>query len=476
MPDRDQTQINYVFAATALAVGMSLGVALSHAFWRMDFMLMNHDADGDAAPTAIGADADPRGGDPVEPMLDLLAFRARIHAYDALESVLDASNRIGRLFDDIPDEAIPLALDLIDDIETRMAKRRAIEVLFTRWAELQPASALQAAGSLENRMSREAAQQAVLAVWLLRDPDRARQYIAQAPDDRGRERLLRHAIAALGDQAPAQSAELLMALDDAAMRGRRLPRLANSWGRIDPSAALQWANQRLKEPAEHANFVSEAVYGWALERPAEALEYVRNVAEDGDGASRDLVVEVLRGWAAEDPAAAVGYIMRFDSKEEQAVLMHAIAEALSAAEPDSILAWTDALEGERGEAVLAQLIEHKLESEPVSAARLALQLREGDLRTTIYSDLARSWANHDTETGIEWLTALAPSPSRDAAVTSFANAVFADRPRTALDLAAGIEDVNGRAETLTMLLERWLLNNPADAERWLAENAGIRKP
>lgn len=471
MPDRDHTQINYVFAATALSVGMSLGVLLSHAFWRIGYMLPDSGSDSEANGIALNPNAN-RHSEETQSTLDILAFRDKIHTYDALESVLDASNRMGRLFQKVPDEAFPFAVELLGDIETRMAKRRAVEVLFTRWAETEPTSALDAASAIENRMSREVAQRAALSVWLKTDFPGARQYIAQSPDRRARERLLRHAIVSLGDDSPEHAAALVMTSTDSMMRSRRLPKLGNAWGRIDPEAALSWAQEQLKEPDTRTQFVADVVHGWALERPVEALKYVRALTEQDSDESEELLVEVLRGWASEDPAAAARYILKFDTKEEQLTLMHAISQSLSNADSAAILSWTSAFEGQQREAVLAQLIEDKLADDPVAAAMLAQQLPEGDLQAIVFADLTQAWAERDASAASEWLKSLTPSPARDSATITFANATIASEPWMALDRAMSIGDSQQRAEMLTALMERWLLSNPTDAEKWLADHSG----
>jgi hypothetical protein len=470
MPDRDHTQINYVFAATALSVGMSLGVLLSHLLWRIDYMHVGSGSDNEASGVALKGDAT-RLSEKTQATLDVSAFRDKIYTYDALDSVLDASNRMGRLFDKVPDDAFPLAVGLIEDIETRMAKRRAVEVLFTRWSETEPAAAMDAAGAIENRMSREMAQRVVLSVWLKADFAGARQYISRSPDDRGRERLLRHAIAILGDDSPDQAAALVMTSTDPVMKSRRLPKLGNAWGRIDPEAALSWANGQLNEPDTRSQFVADVVHGWALERPVEALQYVRAQTEKDSEDSQELLVEVLRGWASEDPASAVHYILKFDTKEEQLTLMHAIAETLSSAETDAILSWTGAFEGQQREAVLAQLIEYKLADDPVAAAMLARQLPEGDLQAIVFADIMNAWAVRDASGAAEWLKSLAPSAARDSATIVFARNSIVSEPWMALDRAMSISDTQKQAETLTALLESWLLSSPKDAEKWIADHS-----
>lgn len=470
MPDRDQTQINYVFAATALSVGMSLGVALSHAFWQMDSLLLNTGVESDPVDMAETGDH-AHFSYKAESKLDILAFRDKIHTYDALESVLDASNRMGRLFDNVPDEAIPLALDLVDDIETRMAKRRALEVLFTRWAEIEPTTALDTAGTLENRMSREVAQRAVLAVWLKADSLSARQYIIQSPESRSRERLLRFAVGNLSEVSPEQAADLLLASKDPTMMSRRLSKLGNDWGQVDPTAALRWADEHLGEVEDRSRFVAEVVHGWALERPIEALEHVRELTTLENEKSLELLVEVLRGWATEDPTAAISYIFRFDSEAEQLSLIQAISEPLSSADPEVILGWTTTFGSMEKEVVLAQLIGHKLSDDPAAAAKLAGQLPVSNLQATVFGDLAQSWAQYDAPAASEWLKSLPPSPARDSAAITFANTIFESDNGVALDWAMSIADTQRRSDTLTALLERWLLSNPGAAERWLADHS-----
>ena len=471
MTDRDQPQINYLFATAALAVGSCLGVALSHAFWRMDYLL--HSGSGMDAGIAKTLQLDRAHVGRTKPSLDYLAFQEKIRAYDALGSVLESSKRMERLFDDVPNDAMPLAVGLIDEIQTHMAQRRAAEVLFTRWAGMEPAAALAAADTLEKRLSRKTAQRSVLTVWAQTDFDGMRDHIAQLPEDRQRESLLDAAIRPLSERSPGKAVALLLTSADSFMKSKRLPNLGGLWGRIDAAAALKWAGEHLGAPEEQSAFKREVIHGWALERPADALEHVRKLSQEGDEQSRGLLVEVLRGWASEDPAAAVRYIFRFDEESEQLNLMHAISETLSEADAESILNWTNAFESEERIVVLAQLIKDKLGEDPVSGAMLASHLPNGDLQEAVFADLALTWAQHDAPGASQWLTSLPPSPARDSAAATFANAIIDREPGIALDWADTIGDAQKRSETLTALVERWLLSDPAAAERWLAGRSGV---
>ena len=479
MPVRDQIQINYLFATTALSVGMSLGVGLSHAFWRMDYLMIGSGTETENAfDSADALKSREHLAEETSPSLDLVTFRDKILLYDGLDSVLEASNRMGRLFDKVPDSAIPVALGLLEEIETRMAKRRAVEVLFSRWADIDPAAALDAAEMMESRMSKEVGQSAVLSIWLKRQPEGALHYLAEVPEGSARVRLLRHAVEYLSDYDPGKAVALLVSSEDSMMKLRRLPRLAKDWGRMDPNVALAWAGRQFSDADDRATFVAEVIHGWALERPEEALEYVRaqskNGSEEGINVgerTHQLLVEVLRGWASENPVAAAQYIFKFDSEDEQLPLLHAIAKTLSAADPKTILGWTTAFRGEERETVLAQLIEHKLEDDPASAARLVLQLPEGALQQTVLADVAEAWAARDAPGASEWLKSLDPSPARDAAVVSFVDSIFVSDALVAMDWALSVSDNQKRSEMLTALLERWLLSNPSAAEQWFAENS-----
>ena len=234
-------------------------------------------------------------------VLDLAALRIQIQRADDIESVRQASKRMGRLFETIPEGGIPLALDLIDEIQTHMARMRAVDTLFSRWAEIDPQSALVATGTVTGRMSRDFARQAALSVWMRTDFEDAFEYINKLDDRRLQERLRRSAVSQLAESAPDKAVKVLRSSEDSSRQERRLLQLGNFWGRVDPKSGLKWAEENLHQEFARNVFANNVINGWALERPAEALEFVRLLPEDSP--NREQLTEVLRGWASEDPSA-----------------------------------------------------------------------------------------------------------------------------------------------------------------------------
>ena len=468
MSGRDQPQINFLFAATALAVGTSLGVILSHTFWRMDFLLGSRISIQPETRAVENIEIDAKEA---EPTLDYLAFREKIRDYDKMDSVLETTRRMAKLFDTVPDKAIPLAVELIDDIETHMAKGRAAEVLFSRWAEFDPAAALDTASSLKMHLARNAALQSVFGVWLEMEPEIAVRSVMEMPHAEQRERALHHCLQQLQKSQPALAGRVLLSSRDVTQipLHSRLPELGMEWGKLDANAALSWGQSHLDNLEDRAVFVGEVIHGWALQRPETALEFVRGLSINGNASeTQELLVEVLRGWAEEDPAAAMQYLYKFEDENERRSLMEPLAPILGAVESERIVNWTKKFEEPERVEILAQVIDYKLRTTPVEAAQLAGHLPDGAIQESVFADLALSWATEDAPAVSVWLTSLPASAARDSAASTFASAILASDPARAMDWAGAISDPSLRTEVLAALMERWMTSDPAAARQWLA--------
>lgn len=157
------------------------------------------------------------------------------------------------------------------------------------------------AGLLHDRL-----RAAVIARWVALDGAAAVGWVQALADEDERAEAGRELVAALARSDPARALEaaerLRMGLADGT-----LERTARVWAQADAAAALNWAAQRLSEPAGASSaLVWPIVQAAAAQMPAQASGWALLLP---DGQARlDAVQMVSRAWTAQDPDAAAAWI------------------------------------------------------------------------------------------------------------------------------------------------------------------------
>ena len=194
------------------------------------------------------------------------------------------------------------ALDLVPLLPTTQ-RGAAYDVVFSTWAETDPAVAATALAKIDLRPAeRRAAQGAIARVWAMKAPRAALAWVDTLPAGFDRNEIFGAVIHHWAAVAPTAAAEFITTLPEGALRDRALVSAAASWPSGDPDGALAFVE---KFPPGRPR--DEAV-GMILGNLAntDAKDAFARASSLPDGATRASILKnVILNWSSLEPDAAL---------------------------------------------------------------------------------------------------------------------------------------------------------------------------
>lgn len=356
-------------------------------------------------------------------------------------------------------KGIERLLEEAESIGRGSERRAAASILYQRYAELDPAAAV------EHMMRREAGLDpnwlyGVFYSWARTDLDGALARAAKLDD--GHRAMAGAAIVRSRDDLPARQREALgsklnlqvavrdpsttdlrspktaerawrsaLAISDRGARQSELYTVTQDWVRHDPHAAIR-AIESLKNRSEREQFLQHALQIWAQKDPREAVDWVlarppshqrtdllgsalstlvmkepsaaMAMAERLSRAERQQIMPLLLlNWANDDPQSAAAWLEKQDDPQmhHQAFMM--IASTYAERDPDEALRWAATLSGENSQVVMSQVIQRIAQDDPERAGSMISQIDDGPLRESVIAGIAQMWAQSDPRAALAWV-------------------------------------------------------------------------
>ena len=331
------------------------------------------------SPSATGSNAPPRAID----FLELVAGSVDVTERTALYQFAAKADRA----------TIVSLASQVNALPKIASRALALEVLLTRYAELDAP----AAAALARELELEAAVAAPLfAVWAQRDSNAALRTLGDfdAPtamtigvalletlgnDDLGIARVLGAAPQIDPDRFRVEAAIAKAA--------------------TDPEAAVEDA---LRLPAsKSANALTAIATAWAKDDVLGALAHVDYI--DDNDRRNAFKGAVLRQWALDDPEALLAYVLDLSADEQdEAMRSGTLYAPLSALEPLRALEAAEALAGAAAAMVRRTALMQLAADDPLGALRHVESLPLGAERQQVLSSIATTYGRLDPEAAIAW--------------------------------------------------------------------------
>lgn len=188
-------------------------------------------------------------------------------------------------------------------------------------------------------------------------------------------------------------------------------------------------------PARLSNdLISISVSRIAQESPTEALARASNIADPAMRSSA--VSQAIRVWAQRDPRAALDYVATLDSAAQRDAFHNGLWQQVALAEPELALDRIDTVPADLREGVEQTALQTLAQKDPQAALARLAQVPRGQMRQQFLQTVARSFAERDADGALAWARSLQPpEPGVLAAVIS---GFAAKDPMRAIDLAAEI--------------------------------------
>lgn len=300
-------------------------------------------------------------------------------------------------------------------------------LLFGRWGEVDPKGAL----SFANTLGFQGAfvRPTVLQSWASVDPENAAKYFAENPRE----------FANMGFGGPGGGG------DSGAST------IAAEWAKLDPDAALAWANT-LKSDRDKNAAINSVISEMAAKDPAKAVQVAAGLPEDAQGRAYS---EIAQKWAATDFAAAETWIQSLPAESRDRAMASAL-ETLAQTDPEGAAAKVASLpEGNDRDNAIEDIAGPWARKDPAAAAAWVSQQVTEDIDDAIRPVIA-SWANQNGAAAKTWIESLPQGELRDEATATYIWSNRTADPASSVQLAETISDEGTRNRTLWGTYNNWM--------------------
>jgi len=310
-----------------------------------------------------------------------------------------------------------------------MAQRlMASFLLFGRWGEVDPKGAL----AFANTMGFQGAfvRPTVLQSWASVDPENAAKYFSENP----REFTTMGFGPGRGGPGGDSGASVIAA----------------EWAKLDPEAALAWANGLTGRDKSAA--LNSVIAEMATKDPTKAAQVAATLTGDDQARAYS---EIAAKWSSTDFAAAEAWIATLPAESRDRAMASAL-ESLALTDPEGAAAKVASLpEGRDKDRAIEDIAGPWARKDPAAAAAWVSQQQTEDIDDAIRPVMS-SWASTDPTAALKWIEALPQGELKDESTATYIWSNRTGDRASSVTLAETIEDEGTRNRTLWMTYDGWM--------------------
>lgn len=311
-----------------------------------------------------------------------------------------------------------------------MAQRMmASFLLFGRWGEIDPQGAL----AFSNTMGFGGAfvRPTILQSWASTDPENAAKYFSENPRE--------FAMMGFGPGGGGPGGG-----DSGAGT------IAAEWAKLDPDAALAWANTL--SGRDKGSALNAVIGEMASKDPNKAVAVAATLS--GDEQTR-AYSEIAEKWGLKDFAAAEAWINSLPAEARDRAMASAL-ESFATHDPEGAAAKVALMPaGEDRDNAIEDVAEPWARKDPAAAAAWVAKQETEDVDDAIRGVMS-TWANVDPVAAQTWIGTLPQGELRDEATATYIWSNRTADPQDSLKLAESISDEGTRNRTVGMSVMRWM--------------------
>jgi hypothetical protein len=314
-------------------------------------------------------------------------------------------------------------------------------LLFGRWAEVDPTSAM--AFSSTMGFTGGFVRPTILQSWASVDPANAAKYFEENPRQFAMMGMMGGGRGPMGGQTGASI-------------------IASEWAKQDPAGALAWANTLTTDKSQALGAVAGEV---AKDDPKKAAEMLASIGTGSDLGSA--YRSVAERYGATNFSEARAWINTLPADEQSRALASAIG-GLSDKDPAAAAAEAARLEeGDTKDRVIPTIIGDLARTNPKAAADLLVKQASEEAKREGVGELMPSWVNQDPAAALNFATSLEPGEVQDSAIQSWVFHNNTAPPADTIKVAEKISDENDRNRTISFTAMRWMREDEAAARAYV---------
>jgi hypothetical protein len=239
----------------------------------------------------------------------------------------------------------------------------------------------------------------IAAEWAKQDPSAALEW-AQGLEGRNASSALGSIFRQMAEDDPGKAAQMAAGLDDE-QRAGAYRSIAREWGETDWAGAESWISGLPAE--EQGAAMAQAIRGLAGDDPQFAAKQISKISDPE--ARDDAIRSVAENWAQEDPAAAAEWLVKQDS-EELGRPMREVVSAWTNQDSAAALAFvTSQPEGDLRDSAVATYVFANREGEVSESLALAESIGDEESRSRAIAVTALRWMEDDKEAALQYIKA-----------------------------------------------------------------------
>ena len=309
-------------------------------------------------------------------------------------------------------------------------------LLFSRWGEIDPIGALEHTKTMG--MGGMFAKPTVLRSWASVDPVNAAKYFTDNPSEfstmgRGR------------GPGGTGGAEVI----------------AREWAKLDPNAALEWANGL--DGRDKSSALVSVVSEMSLSDPEGAAALAAGFGDEDQGRAYR---EIAEQWARQDFSAAEAWISTLSGDAKQGALGSAI-EVLASNDPQRAAAMlTDMETGRSRDRAVEDVASAWAAQDPAQAAAWLVSQETGEMEDAMRR-VMMNWVGQDSASALSFVESQPVGEARDSAASTYLWMNRDADPQQSLALAETISDDGDRNRAIGMTARRWMEEDEAGATAYI---------
>lgn len=253
---------------------------------------------------------------------------------------------------------------------------------------------------------------------------------------------------------------------DADRRAAGLLKLARQARPSDLPVLLELV-ERLDEPEFRFELSRVLLAKWGRLDPAAAMAYAQSYQFDPHRAL-ELMAAVLKEWASAAPTSAIAWFATLEASERFRRIYSALAEALTDQSPERIHEMAGPITEETARARLCEaVVERWKESKPAAAAQLIMKLTGGQSASDLLGQVLPHWSRADLKAAVRWAEQLPPNSTRTAALIHLSYAWVEANPAEAATFARDLGADHG--PFLAAVIGGWTRQDPKAAATWVQQ-------